>query len=115
FRSASLEPAAPVPQGPRSDSGVAAVQYAQEGSNAATALHTTTQASQQANGGLVIPTQDLGTMPAVYQISDQSEPVLNSELRQPPIAASQIGSVQSASAKTFSQEIMKALQSASSP
>ena len=115
FRPASLEQAAPAPQVSRHDSGVTPVQYTREGSSTAAAVNTTTPVSNQANGGLVIPTQDLGTMPAVYQISDQPGPVSNNELRQPPIAASQIGSVQSASAKTFSQEIMKALQSASSP
>ena len=89
---------------------MAAVQYTPEGPSTATA-----SSSNQANGGLVIPTQDLGTMPAVYQISDQPSPTSNNEIRQPPIAASRIGSVQSASANSFSQEIMKALQSASSP
>lgn len=72
------------------------------------------QASQSpaatGNASLTIPTQSLGASPAVYQISDQPSA---SGVQQPPRASTEIGSMQSASAESFNQQIMSALQAAS--
>ncbi|QDU76565.1 photosystem I assembly protein Ycf3 [Bremerella volcania] len=62
------------------------------------------------NAALTIPTQSLGASPAVFQISD--EPA-SSSVQQPPRASTQIGAMQSASAQSFNQQIMNALQAAS--
>lgn len=84
-------------------SSVQQVQYSGETSPATA---TTSSAA------LTIPTQGLGTTPAVYQISDQ--PAGSPSVQQPPRASTEIGSMQSASAETFNQQIMSALQAASS-
>lgn len=62
------------------------------------------------SAALTIPTQSLETTPAVYQISDQAA---TPSVQQPPRASTQIGAVQSSSAESFNQQIMAALQSAS--
>ncbi|PQO27539.1 hypothetical protein C5Y96_18595 [Blastopirellula marina] len=62
------------------------------------------------NASLTIPTQTLGASPAVYQISDQP---VSSSVQQPPRASTSIGAMQSASAENFNQQIMSALQAAS--
>lgn len=62
------------------------------------------------NASLTIPTQSLGANPAVFQISD--EPAA-ANVQQPARASTQIGAMQSASAESFNQQIMSALQAAS--
>lgn len=74
---------------------------------------TGTPSQAQTAGGsaaLTIPTQSLQTTPAVYQISD--EPATSS-VQQPPRASTPIGSMQSSSAESFNQQILSALQAAS--
>lgn len=68
--------------------------------------------SQTATGSasLTIPTQTLGATPAVYQISDQP---VSASVQQPPAASTAIGATPSASAESFNQQIMSALQSVS--
>ncbi|MBA2117881.1 tetratricopeptide repeat protein [Bremerella alba] len=62
------------------------------------------------NAALTIPTQSMRADPAVFQISD--EPA-TSNVQQPARASTQIGAMQSASAESFNQQIMGALQAAS--
>ncbi len=87
-----------------------AVQQVQYRSETQTAAQTTTVPTQApAKSGLTIPTQSLGTGPAVYQISDQP---LGSNVQQPPAASTQIGAVPSASAQDFSKQVISALETA---
>jgi len=72
--------------------------------------HGETAPAENASKGLTIPTQSLGASPAVFQISD--EPAA-ANIQQPPRASTEIGAMQSASAESFNQQIMSALQSAS--
>ncbi len=81
-----------------SQSAVQQVQFSGEAS----------QKTSQSAASLTIPTQGREASPAVFQISDEPS------VQQPPRASTEIGSMQSASAESFNQQIMSALQSASS-
>lgn len=82
-----------------------AVQQVQYSSGAATQAP-----ASSGSAALTIPSQSLGTAPAVYQISDQPAA---SSVQQPPRASTDIGAMQSSSAESFNQQIMSALQAAS--
>lgn len=82
-----------------------AVQQVQYSGNTATQA-----AASTGSAALTIPTQSLGAAPAVYQISDQPT---TPTVQQPPRASTSIGAMQSSSAESFNQQIMSALQSAS--
>ncbi|MEW4561247.1 tetratricopeptide repeat protein [Bremerella sp. JC770] len=85
-----------------SQPAVQQAQYSDQSARTAPAAGTAT-----GNAALTIPTQGLETSPAVFQISDQPA------VQQPPRASTEIGAMQSASAESFNQQIMSALQSAS--
>jgi len=61
------------------------------------------------NSGLTIPSDSMGNMPAVYQISDQSEPV---RVTRPRVSATEVGNVQSSSSVDFSNRLFDSLKSA---
>lgn len=91
-----------------SNQGVQQVQYS---ADTRSALPATSATLSQPSSGLKIPTETLGTAPAVYQISDQPTA---SNVQKPAAAASSIGATPSASAQNFSNQVLSALQTAAS-
>ena len=77
----------------------------------ATAAEATQATSIEPSNGLTIPNQSWRSTPTVLDFGGNQD---TAGVQRPPLASSQIGTVQSASAENFSKQVFGALQAASS-